>query len=236
MSLIINPRGMSGAGKSWLVREAMAAYRRRGAGAAPLCRAGRSRPIGWRLDHPWGSRLLAVIGHYEATRGGTDTIPLTDGGLDEVFRLTNALAGDGHDVLFEGLQLSGEVERTAALAREQRARGGRLHVLCLDTPLSRCVQNVMARRRVGQAARPGIERAVQAGHAALVAACESLRRSDAEVEALDAVAALRRTLALLGIDTTRGGELARQAPTRAAILQGLALTRSEPNRGPSGVK
>jgi hypothetical protein len=236
MGLIINPRGTSGAGKSWLVREAMAAYRRRGAGAVPLCRAGRSRPIGWRLDRPWGGRPLAVIGHYEATRGGTDTIPLTDGGLDEVFRLTNALAGDGHDVLFEGLQLSGEVERTAALARAQRMRDGRLCVLCLDTPLSRCVQNVVTRRRVGQAARPGLERTARAGRVALVAACESLRHSDAEVEVLETAAALRRTLALLGVNTAQGegGDLARRAPTRTAMLPSLAWTRGEPNRGSGG--
>ena len=182
--------------------------------------------MGWRLDHPWGGRPLAVIGHYEVTRGGTDTIPLTDGGLDEVFRLANALAAGGHDVLLEGLQLSGEVERTAVLARAQRVRGSRLYVLCLDTPLSRCVRNVVARRRAGQASRPGIERTVQAGHAALVAACELLRGSDAEIEVLDAAAALRRTLALLGINTAQGegGDLARQSPTRAAMLQSLALT------------
>jgi hypothetical protein len=233
MGLIINPRGASGAGKSWLVREAMAAYRRYGADAVPLCREGRSRPMGWRLDHRGGGRPLAVIGHYEATRGGTDTIPLTDGGLDEAFRLANALAGDGHDVLLEGLQLSGEVERTAMLARAQRARGSRLHVLCLDTPLSRCVRNVVARRRAGQAARPGIERTVQAGHAALVAACEALRHSDAEIEVLEAVGAVRRTLALLDLNTAQGegGDLARQAPTRAAMLHSLALTRGGPTAG-----
>jgi hypothetical protein len=233
MGLIINPRGTSGAGKSWLVREVMAAHRRDGVEAVPLCREGRPRPMGWRLDHPRGGRPLAVIGHYEATRGGTDTIPLTDGGLDEVFRLTNALAGDGHGVLLEGLQLSGEVERTAMLARAQRVRGSRLYVLCLDTPLSCCVQNVAVRRRAGQAARPGIERTVQAGHAALMAACEALRHSDAEVEVLEAVAAVRRTLALLGLNTAQGegGDLARQPPTRAAMLRSLALTRGEPTAG-----
>lgn len=199
MGLVINPRGTSGAGKTWLVREVMAAYRREGARAAPLGREGRLRPMGWRLDHPWGGCPLAVIGDYEATRGGTDTIPVADGGLDEAFRLADALAGHGHDVLLEGLQLSGEHRRTASLARAQRARGSALHVLCLDVKLEQCVRNVMTRRRAGHAARPGIECTAHAGQAALTVACESLRSSAASVEVLDAAAALRRTLALLGV-------------------------------------
>lgn len=51
MGLVINPRGTSGAGKTWLVREVMAAYCRDGADAVPLCRKGRPRPMGWSLCH-----------------------------------------------------------------------------------------------------------------------------------------------------------------------------------------
>lgn len=200
MGLVINPRGTSGAGKTWLVREVMAAYRRGGATAAPLHRAGRPRPMGWRLSHPRGGRSLAVIGHYEATRGGTDTIPETDGGLDEAFRLADALAAGGDDVLLEGYRLSGEVDRTVALARAQRARGGGLHVLCLDAPVERSVRNVVARRRAGASALPGIERTARAGQAATAAACAALRSGGVRVECLDAAAALRRTLELLGLD------------------------------------
>ncbi len=200
MGLVINPRGTGGAGKTWLVREVMAASRRAGAAAIPLHREGRHRPIGWRFVHPCGGRPLGIIGHYDATRGGTDTIPLTDGGLDEAFRLADVLAQDGHDVLMEGYQLSGEVERTAALARAQRAREDKLHVLWLDVPLERCVRNLMARRRAGRGTVPSIERTVQAGHAALTAACQALPQEGVDVERLDTAAALRRTLALLGLD------------------------------------
>lgn len=200
MGLVINPRGTSGAGKTWLVRGVMAAYCRGGAEAVPLRREGRSRPMGVRLSHPRGGRPLAVIGHYEATRGGTDTIPLADGGLDEAFRLAGALAAGGDDVLLEGYRLSGDVERTAALARAQRARGGGLHVLCLDAPVECSVRNVVARRRAGTAALPAIERTARAGQAATAAACEVLRREGVEVEWLDASAARCRALALLGLD------------------------------------
>lgn len=176
MGVVINPRGTSGAGKIWLVREVMAAYRRGGAFAMPLLSVGRSRPMGWRLDHPWGGAPLHVIGHYEATRGGTDTIPLADGGLDGASRLAGELAAGG-DVLPEGLQLSGDVERTAAMARAQRLRGNALHVLCLDVPVDRCVLNVMARRRAGLSAMRAIRHAAEANQASLASACAALCRS-----------------------------------------------------------
>ncbi|TNC60459.1 hypothetical protein [Rubellimicrobium roseum] len=200
MGRVINPRGTSGSGKTWLVRQVMAASRGAGAVAEPLCREGRARPIGWRFAYPSDRRPLAIIGHYEATRGGIDTIPKTDGGLDEAFRLADALAADGHDVLMEGYQLSGEVERTVALSQAQRARGARLHVLWLDVLLERCVQNVMARRRAGRAARPSVERTARAGHDALGKACQVLQHAGVDVERLDTAEALHRTLAWLDLD------------------------------------
>ena len=203
MGLVINPRGTSGAGKTWLVREVMRAYCHDGAKAVSLRRDGRSRPMGCQSFHPCGGRPLAIVGHYEATRGGTDTIPEADGGLGEALRLADALAAGGNDVLLEGLQLSGDVEGTAALARAQRVRGSALHVLCLDVPLERCVRNVVARRRAGRTARIAIERTARTGHAALTAACEALRHTDAEVEWMSAPQALNRTLALLGLDPAR---------------------------------
>ena len=57
--------------------------------------------------------------------------------------------------------------------------------------------------RAGRAARPAIERTARAGHAALRAACEALRGTDAVVEWLDAAAARWRTLALLDLDPVR---------------------------------
>src|ERR1700709_2018818 len=154
LGLVINPRGTSGAGKTWLVREVMTAYGRQGSAPIPIMRQGRSRPLGWWLEHPAGGRPLCVIGDYQGTRGGTDTIPLTDGGLDEAFRLANSEASAGGDVLLEGYQLSGEHGRTARLAALQRSRGRALHVICLHVPLSRCVENVVRRRRAGYGARP----------------------------------------------------------------------------------
>ena len=234
MGLVINPRGTAGAGKTWLVREVMAASLRSGAVATPLHRANRLRPIGCRLARPWSGRSVAVIGHYDGIRGGTDTIPLKDGGLDEAFRLADVLARDGDDVLMEGYQLSGEMERTAALAHAQRLRGHKLHVLWLDVPLERCVRNVMARRRAGRDACPTVERTVWAGHEALTTACGALLHEGVEVERLDTVTALHRTLALLGPDPANAGGPA--SISSAELVDGFNGARPASCAAVSGVE
>ncbi len=156
VGVIVNPRGTSGSGKSELARRILADYGR-GSGEAmePIHRGGRAPPVGYRLRHPLGGRPLAALGHYGAGAcGGCDTIPARDGGLGEVFRL----AARGHDVLLEGLFLSGDHQRSAELAGRHP-----LHVLLLDTPVERCARNLVARRRVGRRAlRPLVAEVVAA--------------------------------------------------------------------------
>lgn len=242
VGLVINPRGTSGAGKTWLVRQVMAAYTEGGNQASPIMREGRLRPIGWQLLHPLGGPTLAVIGDYQLTKGGTDTISSSDGGLNEAFRLADALAAEDHDVLMEGFELSGEHYHTAMLAKAQRSRGSALHVLCLTVAVEECIQNVVARRRASQVARPAIERTARAGHEALVRACASLREQRVEVERLDVAVARRRALSLLGFDTTadnvdagelgvtsaehRGGEPVQLDRRYSEILSGLRSAKA----------
>ena len=221
LGLVINPRGTSGAGKTWLVREVMAVYRQTGLEPTAVMRQGRSRPIAWRLRHPLGGRTLCVAGDYLGVKGGTDTIPQTDGGLEEAFRLAHSEAAAGRDVLLEGYQLSFEHDQTVALAEAQRARGSALHVLCLEVPLSRCVQHVVRRRRAGVAARPAIERTAKTGQAALEQAWVALSQSGVSCEWLDPAAALRRVSTLLGL---------KPAPVSADPTPSLAERQSAARR------
>lgn len=213
MGVIVNPRGTGGSGKTELVRRVLAEYGRIG-GAEPIRREGRERPIGHRLEHPFGGRPLAVLGHYgTASCGGCDTIPLRDGGLNEAFRLADGLAAAGHDVLLEGLFLSGEHRRTAELAR-----GHALHVLRLDAPLDLCVRNLAARRRAGHGARPLIARTLAAQCEAVEDACAMLRRCGVDIEVLGFDAALRRTKELLGLRPADADGAPRGRPAGTAAI------------------
>ncbi|HEX8376051.1 MAG TPA: hypothetical protein VF606_12820, partial [Geminicoccaceae bacterium] len=181
-------------GKTELVRRLLADYGWGGeAQVEPVRRGDRERPIAYRLRHPLGGRPLAVLGHYEATSGGCDTIRAVDGGMDEACRLASGYAAGGHDVLLEGLLLSGEHPRSAALAREHG-----LHVLRLSTPLDRCIRNVVARQRVGRRGRASVERTATMQQAGVEEACRQLRRH-ARVEVLDFDGALLRARELLGL-------------------------------------
>ena len=200
MAIIINPRGTSGSGKTELVRRVLAQYGwQPSAGFAdagvlePIYREGRSRPFGYRLGHPRGGRPLAVIGHYEVTSGGCDTIRATDGGLEEIMRRASDYAALGHDVLIEGLRLSSEYERSAELARAHR-----LHILRLTTPLDQCARNLVWRRRARRDTWPAIAETVADEHEKVAEACARLGL-DATVEALGFDDALARAQDLLGI-------------------------------------
>jgi hypothetical protein len=198
MGLIVNPRGTSGSGKTEFVRRLLADYGwERGGDVEPVRRQGRERPIAYRLRHPRGGRPLAVLGHYQATAGGCDTIRAVDGGSNEPFRLADEYASGGHDVLLEGLILSGEHVRSAALAKAHR-----LHVLRLDTPLDRCIRNVIARQRAGRRGRASVTRTATMQQANIEEACRELRRH-ASVEVLDFDSALLRARELLDLEGLR---------------------------------
>jgi len=204
MGIIINPRGTSGSGKTELVRRILAQYgwqRSAGSEAAgplePIYREGRSRPLGYRLEHPLGGRPLAVVGHYEVTSGGCDTIRAADGGLEEIMRRAADYAATGHDVLIEGQSLSSEYERCVELARAHR-----LHILRLTTPLDQCARNLVWRRRARRDSWPSVARAVGVEHKMVEDACERLGQY-ATVEALRFDDALTRAQDLLEIRQDR---------------------------------
>lgn len=132
--MIINIRGTSGSGKSTLVRKIMAMYERR----FPVRIPDRKQPIGYILTRQEG-RTLGVLGHYETSCGGCDTIM----SQDEIYERVRATHHAGMDVLFEGLLVSAEVNRLVAL----HAEGLPVRVVALSTPLDVCLASVNKRRQ-----------------------------------------------------------------------------------------
>jgi hypothetical protein len=200
MGIILNPRGTAGSGKTELVRRISARYRSKPSqySAAGDClerlhKPGRTRRFAYRLRHPCGGAPLVVIGHYEVTSGGCDTIRAVDGGLKEAARWAASFAKSGHDVVMEGLRLSSDVEHTRALAQDEE-----LQILRLSTPLQQCVRNLVARRRAGRGAVAAITSNVMFEHQQIEAACARLRQH-APVEDLTFDEALARAEALLGL-------------------------------------
>lgn len=136
--MIYNIRGTSGSGKTHLVRRVMELYDRRVA----YRREGRKQPIGY-VYHREAGRPLGIVGHYETTCGGCDTIPK----MEDIFELARQSAEQGHDVIFEGLLISADVNRTVELAQWAQERGIPMEVIALSTPLQECLDSVNARRR-----------------------------------------------------------------------------------------
>jgi hypothetical protein len=199
LGLIINPRGASGSGKTELVRRILAEYGWKGAALdrmEPIFVPRRRPPYACRIPHPQNENALIVLGHYNVTSGGCDTIRLQDGGIRGAVSFAQDLASRGHDVLMEGLRISSEVPLSAQCAEVHR-----FHILVLNTPVEQCVLNLVARRRAGSRSLFSIQRHVREEHDRVHAACQRLR-SRACVEYLEFDYALARALQLLKV---RGG-------------------------------
>ncbi|WP_137389483.1 hypothetical protein [Rhodoligotrophos defluvii] len=199
MGLIINPRGAGGSGKTELVRRILEKYGWiRGAscsntGIELINRPGRGRPFGYHIRHPGRGRPLVVLGDYEVTSGGCDTIPIAHGGLEEIARSADAFATAGHDVLIEGLALGADVKYSMALARTHDLR-----IIRLSTPVDQCARNLVSRRRMRRDLLPQVERTTAMVDRHIEGACQQLR-AYAHIEVAAFEDALARALSLLGI-------------------------------------
>lgn len=134
--MIINIRGTSGSGKTTVVRRVVAAYTapetvRRNMG-------GKDREVGT-LYHRMGPDLF-VMGRYDATCGGCDTMSWK-GAADDVMGLALEF-GAKADVLFEGLMVSSySNDRIARLSLVLPVT-----VVQLETPLEVCLRSIQERR------------------------------------------------------------------------------------------
>lgn len=137
--MIINVRGTSGSGKSTLIRAIMDLYPTR----EVVRIEGRKQPL-YYICRRENRYPLAVLGHYETDCGGCDTI----NGLDLIYELVEKLSAQ-NDVLFEGLLISAEFQRTERVMKAQEGV-----VLHIDIPLQECLDSVNG-RRAAKAARLG---------------------------------------------------------------------------------
>lgn len=131
--MIIQIRGTSGSGKTWVMRRVMEYL-----GAwKPVYVEGRKRPLYYIHER----RSLLVLGSYESTCGGCDTI----GSARAVYDLLKATQPTDH-VLCEGLLLSEDVKWSSQLSG--------LRVIFLTTPLERCLEQIRSRRAESGNSKP----------------------------------------------------------------------------------
>lgn len=140
MGKVVSLRGTSGSGKTHLAREVMAKYKLRFA----IHIANRKQPYYYEFRKTPKGKPLYVLGHYETACGGCDTIKTAD----EVFALVDKLRKEG-DVLFEGLLLSTEVNRTVA--------AGDIHNVFFDVPVVQCLSQINARRRAKDPSKEDVD-------------------------------------------------------------------------------
>jgi len=148
--IVVQLRGNSGSGKTTVVRKALAQWpftAIRDPYLDPTLAGKRRRdPIAYCST---GELPLIVLGSYEPTCGGCDTIPTQD---EIALRIRRYLA-EGYHVLFEGL-LASELRRYEVLAAELQVTGHQYVHVFLDTPLALCLARVVERRQTRGDTRP----------------------------------------------------------------------------------
>ncbi|HNQ98388.1 MAG TPA: zeta toxin family protein, partial [Trueperaceae bacterium] len=137
-----------------------------------------------------------VIGHYETTCGGCDTISK----MEHIFELARKAHDNGCDVVFEGLLISADVNRTAALWAFAQEQGCPMLVVALDVPLQVCLDSVNARRRERNPDLPPVNpRNTESKHKGVQQSMRRLEAAGVPAVSLDRDAALARIRAELGL-------------------------------------
>lgn len=190
--MIIQVRGTSGSGKSFIVR----AIKERALECKPLYTPGRKQPILYRARNMSHTDPLyhSIIGHYETKCGGCDTISTPGESYDIIFGRVRSEHEAGNNVLFEGLLISGDVSRTSKLADLNPL------IIELTTPLSDCLDSVNIRRaeRLADKFTPVNPENTVSKHKLIQRSCERLEKDfGIRVERHDRDSAFRRVRELL---------------------------------------
>ena len=135
--MIINIRGTSGAGKSYLVRRLMEKCGER----VELKRARPDNGVETVMGCEFERVRLFVLGRYNVNSGGCDALKWV-GNTESYIELIKEHSGLGLNVIFEGL-IAG---KWATPRYQALNRVAPLHVILLTTPLEDCYAAVRERR------------------------------------------------------------------------------------------
>jgi len=156
--LIISIRGTSGTGKTTLARRVLFDEGVYGP-ARQVYKERRRVPLYYvREALAPGRRGIAILGSYENTTGGCDTIS----GNDIPFEMMRVIH-DSYDCFFEGLLMSAEQHRTAKLHRD----GYPVHLFYLNLSLEECLRSVEIRRAARGVTAPLNPKTTASRHSAL---------------------------------------------------------------------
>lgn len=157
MNKIIKIHGCSGAGKTTVVRQLI--ERAEWKWYTPFTYIHRGNPFRNKyleMDLPEVDRPVFVLGSYENTCGGVDTIH----NVDHVAELIDQLIPEGH-VIFEGLLTS---TYYGNLGKHSERYKGRYGYAFLDTPIEVCLERVRVRRLMANNAKPMNEQPTRDKH------------------------------------------------------------------------
>lgn len=127
--MIIQIRGTSGSGKTYVMRKVIEAIRSLDSWDKVYLE-GRKKPLNYSTT--FRGKRVAVLGHYESACGGCDNI----GSAKAVFDLIGETEADS--ILCEGLLLSEDTKWSSQLSD--------LKVVFLSTPLEDCLKQIAQRR------------------------------------------------------------------------------------------
>jgi hypothetical protein len=187
--MILTFRGTSGSGKTTLARRIMEHYGER----KPFHRSGRKQPLFYDLDRADGGRTLRILGHYESPTGGGDTI---SDGQDYIAELVREAHGHGRDVIYEGLVISSDFSRVAAM----HAEGFPVAVIALNTPLQVCLESVAQRRAAKGNTNPLNPKTTTEKHRAVAAMVPRFRAAGVPTHHVDREEAYRIACELLKLE------------------------------------
>lgn len=138
--MILNIRGTSGSGKSTVVKKLMQELDESNELTKfPIYRLGRKKPVAYHYRIAETRKpFVAIIGHYEGTCGGCDSINT----YDECFGRIQKYSDLGYHVIYEGLRQSGDVKQISNISPKENTR-----ILYLNTDIETCINSVIDRRK-----------------------------------------------------------------------------------------